>query len=254
MSAWGSQSIQLAWFFFHQTAARVEEVFANFAGEEPTVVQRNKTPNPANPLTGFASGVANERNYQVQLQPGRMDVIVTPMNVDEDDGDSVALLPTISTLSDLLSRIGPVCEAVGNATRLAGVANMVDPQPDEASAINRMFEVFGFQPNLDGVRDPLLQLNKRKSIPGSNVEMNRLMRFGVAATQRFVINVDPGMGAANSAIPVSLQTFGTNLVLDFNTVPSGEIIESADQVAIFGTIVDELRRIAEVRSIVALGE
>ncbi|CAD7023085.1 hypothetical protein REJC140_00088 [Pseudorhizobium endolithicum] len=253
MALWESQSVQFVWFLPDVTNVRADQIYLLVTGDEAEIVQRNKVPGPANPLLGLASGTRGARAYQVQLQPGRLDVVVSPAETQDLD-DAMPLMDTAAILADIESRAGEVSAAVGPAVRLSVVANLIKPEVDEQAATRAFLDVTEYELGYSDVRDPILQVNRRKALQDVDVQINRVMRFGVAATQHFVFQMIPQVGMHSGATPISKQSFGTSLTLDFNTVPTGRLIEAVEQGIIFRQLIAETLRVGASVSPKALGD
>lgn len=250
MEDWGSQSIQVVWFVQSLENIKADSLFELITGGEPDNVQRNRIPGPLNPFFGVANGVIDSREYQIQIQPARVDLIISPSPVTEDTGHDFRLMATKETLDILLSRFEAVAEHLPPSVRLSLITNLAKPAADQTSAVASVLNMSGLNLPFGDVSDPILQLNRRKAL-SHGVIINRIVRFSVGAYQQFVMQFDQTQGAP---LPVTAQSFASALTLDFNTVPDGRIFKGTDQLTTFKEIISETLKFAEIRSPQALAE
>jgi hypothetical protein len=244
MAIWGSQAIHFVWFLAGSNDVKTDQIFQLLTGEEPDNIQRNKTPNPVNPFLSSASGHVPGIVLTVQLQPGRLDAIFTAPEDDIGDEDGVPLLDTEAVFDLFVGKAEAISTSLGGSLRLAVVANLVKPSVDESAACASFLEAIGYDLGVSDARDLLFQVNRRKALEATNVEMNRIMRFGVSAFQKFVFQLELQTPGTGTSLPISKQNFGMVLTLDFNTVPTGQVIESERCAPIFKEILEELKRVA----------
>ncbi|MBB3393270.1 hypothetical protein FHT82_006064 [Rhizobium sp. BK275] len=250
MAVWGSQSVQFVWFLTSVENLRAEALYQALVGDEPDTSQRNKVPSPANPFLSTADGVIENRQFQLQVQPGRVDLIISAFQQELDQ--DITLLETVDEIQGVLEAIPKAAIEWPVAVRQSVVANLVAPVKNDAEAYSLFLETAEYALDLPDFSDPILQINRRKALKAGGF-MNRLMRFGVAATQQFMFEINQFAGAGQ-AIPVSKQRFGCSLTLDINTVPDGRTIDSKHQITIFKELSQELIRLAELRSPKALAD
>jgi hypothetical protein len=241
MAIWPLQSLQIAWFLTSVEGIRAQAVFEAIFGEEPQNIQTNKLPNPANPFFGVASGAVDGIQGQVQVQPGRVDLVLTPPN--DDPTQDLPLFDAHTTISKIVEQIKK--PSFPPAFRCAMVANLAHPAPDLQAAADIFVQTTGITLPMSDVSDLILQLNRRKHL-SSTIELNRLMRYSIANFQSFVIEMIPNIGMPGQTVPISKQTFATMLALDFNTVPNGKTFEGEEINTIFDQAATELLRVATI--------
>ncbi|MCP8883020.1 hypothetical protein NIM87_05875 [Devosia sp. XJ19-1] len=240
---WRSNTIQFAWFVQSADKLAADKIYEKLVGAEPISVQRNKLPSPANPFFGVASGDVDEVAVQVQLQPGRVDLLIQPNEeLQQASVDEIATFETRPYISRFLDRIaaGDLIEQPVN--RLALVVNLAKPAASLSAGIDVAMDVSGFHPPVRPDSEFMVQLNSRIQLDGTLI--NRLVRFGVQSVQNLVFNVEVGQGAPVAA-PTTAVRYATTTMLDFNTVPVGSWIDEAQQRTIFKLLGSEVLRVAE---------
>lgn len=251
MAIWASQSIQFVWFLTSVENVKAAGLFERLTGEEPENVQTNRVPSPANPFLGVAAGIIEQKQYTVQVQPGRIDFTIAPPNEMERPDAAVTLLDTEADISAALKRLEGFALDWPEAIRQSIVVNLVQPAPTQAEASEKLYAILDLDLGMDDVTDSVFQLNRRKQLPALGISINRLMRFSIASYQEFLVQVTPN---GTAPVPVSRQHFATALTLDFNTVPDGRRLASKDQLPIFQALAAEILRVGEIGSPAALAE
>lgn len=251
MKVWGSQSIQFVWFIASVDDARASVLYERLVREEPDSMQQNRVSVPGNPFLSVASGQVGESEYKFQIQPGRIDLLLSPKQDLESPQSTMSLLDTQLEIKRVLNFFSNVNDGWPLSVRLSVVANLCEMQATEEKSTETFLNLTGIEMKGEDLSDLVLQVNRRKPFRDYPLLMNRLMRFGTAVYQKFQIQTDDAFGP-NRAVPVSVQECATTLVLDFNSVPDGRVFEFGDQVSIFNELADELLRIASSRSPKAL--
>lgn len=246
---WGSSTIQFAWFVQNAEALSAEVIFTRLAGYEPVSVQKTRQLSPVNPFYGTAAGGDTTVGVQVQLQPGRVDVLIQPSEELHASTDEVPTLDTGSYLKRFMDAIRASQIVDQPVNRIAVVVNLAKPVADLAHGIELAMEVSGFTPPVKPDSEFLVQLNSRAVLEGQTI--NRLVRFGVTGLHNVMFNLatDPIAPHGMSATGVR---YATTAMLDFNTVPDGSWIDEARQRTIFSLIGQEILRVAEVGNLEAL--
>ena len=246
MALWGSQSIQFAWFLTSVEGVKADEIFQIVSSEEPEQMQRNRVPSPATPFLSLASGVVNGQNYAVQVQPGRVDIVVSPVP-DPGEEFSLPMIGTEQTLTALLNRVDALAPKLANCIRLAAIANTVEQVPTYEAAARILLDSIGLELNLDGTSDLMFQVNRRK-LDGQFAPINRVLRYAVLSVQEMLFQV----GGSPNIQPIRKERLAASLVLDINTIPDGTVLEVSSQKSIFVEIVGEILRLGADRSVHAL--
>lgn len=249
MAIWGSQSIQFGWFVTSVDGLKADVLYEGIVGHEPDHAQRNKVPNPAAPFFSVASGALDGLQRQLQVQPGRIDLLISGEEEGGGVGNGPQLLDTRKVIEETVHLFDKRTIVWPDAVRLTVVANLFWPAADAGAATEKFFEVTGLNFGLNDMTDPMLQINRRKPLKSLPVEMNRVMRFGTASFQEFVVQFQD---AKSMPVPISVQHFGASLTLDFNTAPDGRVFQVKDQVSICKELAEELLRVAEAVSPAAL--
>lgn len=246
MTKWYAQSIMYVWFLNSVQEIKASSLYEQITGHEPDNTQRNKMPNPANPFTGTASGVVGNSNFTLQIQPGRMDFIIAPVNSNAEQ-DPFAFLEIEETVETCTRRIVQQNVAVDNTIRLALVVNAATrvDSVEEGNAVIKALA--GYEPGVDDLLDLIIQVNKR-SEGVSGIQFNRVLRYGVQTFQDFVLQFGP----VGNVIPISRQQNAATITIDINTVPTNVPIAIGDQTAIFSALSAEALRLSGNPSIQGL--
>lgn len=238
-----SQSIQLVWFIPSTEGVKADVLFEAIFDEDPANVQKNKVPSPANPFLSVASGAVSKFMAQVQVQPGRVDLVLSGLPNGNDS--SLPLLDTAESVAAIEDRLSAAADALPICLRVALVGNLHAPTASAVEASKKIIDQIGINLPFSDFSDFSFQLNRRKTING--IELNRLVRFSVAAFQQFMITVNNG-----NSMPVTLEEHGAALAIDINTVPNGAIIDSQRQITIYKAMFGEFLRIGENGTLKAL--
>ena len=245
MAIWGSQSIQFVWFLASVEGVSAGRVFEQLIGKDADNTQTNRAPNPGNPFLSIASATIGETNYQVQVQAGRVDLVMQPAPPQDASQIGFKLLETEIIIDEIIDRISHFTIAWVGVVRLAVVINLFFPVDSQEGANQIFYDMTDAQVRMPDASDLNYSLNRRKKLRSTNFVMNRLMRFGTAMFQEFMIEFAPGIGMPGVPVPISRSTYGASLSIDLNTVIEGRIIAERDQITIFEEIKDELKRLAD---------
>jgi hypothetical protein len=240
MELWNAQSIQFVWFLTTTDGIRVDALFEAFSGDEPNSVQRNKVPGPGNPFLGVAAGQIGIYQAQVQLQPGRLDLVV---HADEIPNlDDIPVLETGAVLDRIYSALASNEQLLPDAVRLALVCNLLKPveTAEEGRAIAT--GLLSLDPALTDFTDLMFQINRKKKLQ-SGVSINRLLRWNTLTLQSFVLNMPGQQGVITPALK---EKHAAALMLDINTVVEQRVFAGTQQVPIFKEMIEEARRLGQL--------
>ncbi|MDL2403252.1 hypothetical protein [Rhizobium mayense] len=251
MAIWRSQSVQFVWFLTSVENIHAATIFQKVAGQSPDSSQQNRVPSPSNPFLSLASGVAYNRELRVQVQPGRVDIFVMPVDTS-DPAPEIPFIDTALEVNTLVEAITTNDIVWPTAIRQAIVANLFEPAESQAEASKLFFERAGLSSFVPETSDEVFQINRRKKLTSAPETLNRLLRFGIATFQEYIVQVQPNAGPAGPAVPMSETKFATSLILDLNTVVTGRPIATEHQIPIFKEMAFELLRIANIASPQAL--
>jgi len=238
MTMWKSQSVQLVWFLSSVENVRASKVFEELTGSEPLSYQSNRVPNPTNPFLGVANGPHEGFEFSVQIQPGRMDLVLTPTMEGQENVEGLLLVETEKAVRTAVAAAANVGDI--SPVRLALIINLFEPS--ESLSVSRALieERIGFSPNIGEYSDLVFQINRRKQLASPEIEINRLLRYGSITLQTFSVSFQPG-GVPS---PVTIAQFGASLMVDINTIIDGRTFSKADTDTIFSQIAGEALRIA----------
>ena len=233
---WQANAVQLALFCLSVDGIDAQELFELGLGEDPETSQRSRTISQTNPFLSVASGMVADLQFVVQVQAGRIDVIVSPSQGAEVNLD--AGIPTFEC-PPVLERLVRFVEAIMPKSlpivRVALVVNLCKPEETYREAAEVIGSMLGMDVARDELSDLSFQVNRRKMLP-SGQEMNRLVRLGVLAVQAFTFR-NPQEGGP---VPLSVNQIGVGLMLDFNTVPAAVAFSPAVQVELATHLKDEI--------------
>lgn len=247
---WPALSARISWFSSELSNFNAERLYSTLIGEEPETVQSNKKVGPANPLLSVVIGTCRFGQATVQVQPDRVDLIVSS---DVSNGITVGP-PECFEFHDFLSSCIHNRESkdisVSGAYRLAIGASLLHKVNSYPEAVGVISELTGIYVPFSDVSDFMFQLNRRKKI-GNNIEVNRLIKYGVALVGGYFVNQQFTTGQSR----ISEISSDTNVVveLDINTVPSAFELHHEMQGEIFRSLANEAEVLANDPKIERLG-
>jgi hypothetical protein len=253
MAIWQSQSVQFVWFIVSTESLRADRLFEQLTTEEPDSYDRNRMPNPANPLLGAANGSVEGFQVSVQLQPGRLDVFLSPPTDDEIVASGA--FPLFDTKKAIDFALAAVERAPVElqSVRCALVVNLFERTETYEKANSLMEEKVELKPTFSDYSDFVVQINRRKETTFDNkpITINRLLKFSTGIFQGVAMHIDAN-GTQQS--PFTQQIPATLVTIDVNNVPSGRTFAKAESSSIFKVLASEALQLAETAHISALGE
>jgi hypothetical protein len=236
MADWGVQTLQAVWFV-QQQPPEISGFFEQLTGGKPDNLQQISLG------TAIATGSKGTLNFQVQVQPGRVDFFENPTPTPQD---SFPLRVDYETsLKEFSARIENAGSLVRSSIRLALVANMMSRSTNIIEANREINRIVGVNLPFEDGHDFMLQLNRRRplrSLP--DVLLNRLCRWSTTSFQQ--VKITP------PEQPVIEMIDFAAFAADLNTIPSSIVFSSADQSPIWKEIAEEVIRLCDARSIAAL--
>jgi hypothetical protein len=120
MPGWAAQSFRIAWFGSGLENVGADQVFLKAFGLEAENIHRNRVPSQANPFWSKASGsiVEGRQAADVQIQPGRLDIVLMP--ISEDVAPTLPLDALDKYLGGMSASLGDLGPAVRLANHLRG--------------------------------------------------------------------------------------------------------------------------------------
>lgn len=242
---WSTHTVQFVWFVSQAQNFQADEIFEQLLGKEPDGFQRNKNPSGNNPLFGSANGVVDDAAIEVRVQPGRIDVILSANEADEEP----ATFPIFDGWPILEKLVEAQCPlAFDGCTRVAISANFAKPIGEYSEGVEIIESLTGFKHPVAVDSDFLIQLNSRKDFESST--LNRLIRYSISAQQKLMLNVNGGV--EQGLVPASDTTRAVAVLCDVNLKPTGEVLDKDARNTIFGNIRDELFKIGQECTLVSL--
>ncbi len=239
---WGSQSVQLVWFTNAAESVNADAFFSCVFGQPALNTQRSRSPNAFNPFYSSASGDIDDVQGVVHVQPGRVDLILTPFEGPDVDPLHIPLLKTKEVLDRIMGNIGALIALVPGILRVATVANLVLQTANEEESNKKIMELVGLPDGISEASDLIFQMNRRKSFEfDRNVVMNRVIKYHSLISQQYVIT--PTVVAPTS-IPMNAPLFGVNVTVDVNTMVINFELQRESLMPIFEDIAAEVLRIS----------
>ena len=251
MALWETQSVQAAWFLAGVDNVDVALIYEGLFGTKPDTLQTNRLPGPSNPFLGVASGNLNKWQAVLQLQPGRLDLIVQPdPNLPYDN-----VPPTLNSkeVADWLrGTLSQKSAYFPSSVRLAIICNFLNRAENVDAARTEIASLLNLDERLTSYSDLVFQLNRRRTIGVSAVEVNRLLRWATVGFHSVVFNNPMGAGI-NSALS-TVEQHAASLMVDVNTVLGSKIFAKSEQATIFADMIQEVLRLGEIRTPLGLME
>lgn len=233
-----AQSIQLSFFAPEAQKIRADVLFSQAFGQDADLVQSNRTPSPEAPFFSLAVGSTDNIDSRVQVQPGRIDLIVAPK--EGAAGDSIPLFDVKDNLARVrrsLSNINVEDEKISRVAVLVQLMRIFHTLPEVTAFLLDQADI---KIDLSGVSDFNMQLNRRRRLESwGNHEMNRL----VTLTENIFQRVQLQFAAPNSGPrPVGINYFGGGVLVDINSAPGHEFIPAGSVARVAEEIMAEMTR------------
>lgn len=241
-------NLRLVWFPLEYTRGLATDLFAEFCGAEPDRSSISRHPTANQPAIETAGGGWGDFDVDVQVQHGRVDLVVQPgqLGVVRDSP-----VPQVVEVNDILPKVLLAVKGAQTgikANRISVIATALDVGRDIQEARDKFVAYIGFDIGVPDSSDHFLQINRRALIGG--VTCNRVIQLVVSEFQNFQISFAPSGPVQNWASASQALT----LTLDFNTVPQPKEITLDDQKNIFDGIFAEILRALERGSLDYLRE
>ncbi|MER9840143.1 hypothetical protein NKJ59_02635 [Mesorhizobium australicum] len=245
MADWRAQQIQFVWFLAEVDGLSAGDIFRQIWSTEPEQIQQNRAPNPSNPFLSVASIIEGGRTSQVQVQPGRVDVIYSADPLQEDQAAFHSLFDLVPNLTKMLQGVELNKIVVRDAFRLAAVVTVLKPVSTYEHGVGEFIEALGFDFAVPNATDLVFQVNSRKSL--GDVNVNRLIQLGTIGIHSGNFTLMPG---ARIPMPdASTTQYAARRHFDFNTVPDGRLLEHASHGPILRSLADEITRVIEAGAV-----
>ena len=245
MSAWGAQLVQVVWFPSTQLAnSAAATLFAAAAPTVPVQVNQSVPSIQAALVAGISGGI----EHRIQVQPGRVDLMLSPVPNPSAPGvkPTIPLIGnTLQIIKDLATPFAAASPLVGDVVRLALIVNTVHEVASAAGGVALVAQAVGFRTPFSDAQDVVFQINRRKQLQSiQGCDMNRLVKWAVETPQVIMI-VAGGVPAVHS---LDVVTFSA----DLNTVPGARVFPVNEQILMFGELCAEAERLSGRRSLDAL--
>jgi hypothetical protein len=231
MARRGFESFQASAFFANfPPASNAAQLWSQHF---PTPYAAFSQPNPA---VSVASGVVDNLQVELQLQPQRIDLVVRPQP------QGMGPPPVSTSLNSLSDRaidwLFPMLSGL-TVIRQAAVATHSSEVADFVSASMRMQKLLPGLPIKDGDQDITFQLSRRtSSAVQKGLEINRLCKWSTATGLEMTVPI----GLSQTSFMPGRQHFMVEEMLDVNTHPDVRP-ESQHLLPIYRELVGEIERI-----------
>ncbi|MER9140323.1 hypothetical protein NKI20_29425 [Mesorhizobium sp. M0830] len=250
MVDWKGQNVQLVWFLADVDGVSAAEIFRRIWDEEPEQAHNNRVPNPSNPFLSLASSIDDGVQSQVQVQPGRVDVVISTDIPNESANVFGALFDLEERLNFLLNRNETVSIISKDAFRIALVATSMKPVESYSDGVKEFISALGFDFGIANATDLMFQINSRFSL--GDIIANRLVQLSTVGFQSFAFPLAPGSVLPHLSTSTIPAQFVARRHFDFNTVPDGKLLERDKLRHIFRGLADELLRVIAVGNLSGL--
>lgn len=242
----GIQTIQFVLFKTSVDGESAAAIYKRFVGAEPDNSQTNRALSPAQPFLSLAQGTLDERFYNVQVGPGRIDFIVAHPDRPSTGPWAWKFAEGLRLFDQFVDRMtNDVVPKMGNTVRLAINVTLLRNCGSIAEANDTVLERVAV-PQLLGATDINLQFNRRAASTVGGHSLNRLIRFAISSTREFLIS-PTGQPSFASA-----ERFIATFLADINTVPSGKEIDGKTGAELLVDLARHCRVIIQNASIDAL--
>lgn len=235
---WQANTVQLALFCTTVDGLDAEELFNLGFNQAPETSQKSRTISALNPFLSVAAGVFDGLQYVVQIQAGRLDVVVSSNpSADINLDAAMKTFDCAIVLGRVVAFIGGIAPKNLQAVRVALVAQLLHPVPTYSDAAEIVGGMLGIDVVRDDMSDLLFQVNRRKRLQSGH-EVNRLVRLGVYSLDVIMSQMVQGGGQ------MQVSQLAASLMLDFNSVPLPVIFAPNTQVIVAQQLSDEILAVA----------
>ncbi|GAB2184953.1 hypothetical protein [Roseibium sp. LAB1] len=241
MILFGARSVRFIWFPENVESLSASKIFTSYVGSEPDTFQMNKVPSPSKPFFSLASGFVDGTEYNVRVNPGRIDLVAkgqSEAKFEQERPSVIVLSEALNKFSDWLDSDGMA--QIGDVTRVSIVATLAIPCSDQKAANQKFIDLCGIPIKSENLSDLMFQINKRKHIC-DDVAINRVVKYNVEETQFYAVQYDNDSGTELSSTPLSDKRYSVLVSLDYNTVPSGVKYVTVEQRSLLKGLLSELQ-------------
>lgn len=238
---WDTQSVQLVWFISTHEGLNTQDLYRSAFGADPDSTQSNRSVSPTAPFLSQATGVIAGRRLVLQLQPGRLDLIVQAEQSEIDVDKGIRVLNLLEELDELQGPLSKISNSLSSVIRISTVATLSASTDSAESALKKCIEQIEFPCPTQAVTDFVFQANRRTTL-GGKYEVNRLLRWVVFEMHSMAINVD----AIGQQSMSSFVQHRAGLVLDFNTLLQTQPYSHESQIEAMSLVHSEVSRFAQL--------
>ena len=201
-------------------------------------------PTPQATFFSQANGVINSVLHNIRVNPSRVDWFITsPM--EDDDSPYEELMDVDVQLELIRERLSRL--EVGtfkNVTRVSLVTGLNQSVADAEEANRKIIDLCQLPLQATGLHDLSFQFNRRGQFGDGTTLINRLGKVSAEMLSKMAMQVAQDNGANGQFMTTGEVYHSVSVMLDFNTVPTGDAILDATQLAIFADLIEETKRAA----------
>lgn len=248
-ASWNGQHIQLVWFVNDVDGIAAGDIFQRIWKTEADQIQQNRVLSTSSPFLSQASSRDAGLARQVQVQPGRIDVVLSA-EVDGDSEDELfrSLFEMPDSLTALIDAVEEDYFLDREVFRLSVVATLLKPVDTYDDGRADFIKTLGYDFAIANATDLMFQINSRKIIDGVNI--NRVVQIATTGLQTFFAVFEQG-GVPTPTTTAAIR-YASRRHFDFNTVPEGKALDRGLQITILKLLSSELLRVATAGTLVSL--
>jgi hypothetical protein len=234
--AWSVENLQFVVFHSPSESFDAFQVWLELFKATPDGYQRHPDPNMR---SSTATGVHAGFNFQVQVQIGRIDLMILGQAADNSP---FPVVKTDAAGAPLLKGLASSLAATTNCLRLAFVSILFENCGSLPEA-NKRFSALANQNGIPaGASDLVFGLNIRKQYTAEGFVVNRLLRWTSLVKQMMQFQVGAG-GLTEQLLPIEQPAVVLNI--DVNTVARSTPFKSAIVKSIVSTLFAEYDQLRE---------
>lgn len=241
--------LQISWFAGGVEERGAGDIFRTIIGVDPETERKNHGTNPAVDFVTMSSGINDDAFYEVSVHPGRLNIHIRRTETPSPFGNEFTLADTEGHLTKMVDVLGNHAPQLPHPSRLSVVAVLQEKLASRDDGMRFLTENIGVSVPCEQPRDIAFQVNcRKKSSVVAELEFNRFVRFELGSAQEISLDADNGRQALINEFPIS------TLLLDFNSVPNGQLLDGGKAYEHLKELRDELLRVRSNPKVASLGD